>query len=178
MKITLFSFGFKHGYPEANIVQDVRFLPNPYWEEHLREHTGLEEQISAYALNNATGMQFLEYFSRLISFTVTEYKAGGKREELCCAIGCTGGRHRSVAVAEAVADRRLANPEELHRQGMEGGMEQVLSAQFIVTESYGTRSSTSLWLDSTGSAEWRELSFDSPGRLKGQVEERFTLDGH
>ena len=116
MKITLFSFGFKHGYPEANIVQDVRFLPNPYWEEHLREHTGLEEQISAYALNNATGMQFLEYFSRLISFTVTEYKAGGKREELCCAIGCTGGRHRSVAVTEylrSIVSECLDSEDEL-----------------------------------------------------------------
>jgi uncharacterized protein with NRDE domain len=89
-----------------------------------------------------------------------------------------GAKPDHDSLLEVVADRRLANPEELHRQGMEGGMEQVLSAQFIVTESYGTRSSTSLWLDSTGSAEWRELSFDSPGRLKGQVEERFTLDGY
>ena len=99
MKITLFSFGFKHGYPEANIVWDVRFLPNPYWEEHLREHTGLEERISAYALDNATGQEFIEHLASLLSFTVSKHKAGG-REELRCAIGCTGGRHRSVAVTE------------------------------------------------------------------------------
>ncbi|MCI5218313.1 MAG: hypothetical protein D3914_03760 [Candidatus Electrothrix sp. LOE2] len=99
MKITLFSFGFKHGYPEANIVWDVRFLPNPYWEKDLREHTGLEERIAAYALDNAAGRKFLEHFSSLVSFTVQQHKAG-KREELRCAIGCTGGRHRSVAVTE------------------------------------------------------------------------------
>lgn len=99
MKITLFSFGFKHGYPEANIAWDVRFLPNPYWEEHLREHTGLEQQVATYALDNPTGQEFLEHLAALLSFTVTKHKAG-RREELRCAIGCTGGRHRSVAVTE------------------------------------------------------------------------------
>ncbi|MCI5131770.1 MAG: hypothetical protein D3904_09640 [Candidatus Electrothrix sp. EH2] len=99
MKITLFSFGFKHGYPKADIVWDVRFLPNPYWEEHLQEHTGLEKQVAAYALNNRNGQEYLEQLASLLSFTVNRHKAGG-REELCCAIGCTGGRHRSVAVIE------------------------------------------------------------------------------
>jgi UPF0042 nucleotide-binding protein len=99
MKITLFSFGFKHGYPEANIVWDVRFLPNPYWVEGLREHTGLEEQVAAYALDNATGQEFVEQLASLVSFTVSKHKSG-RREELRCAIGCTGGRHRSVAVTE------------------------------------------------------------------------------
>ncbi|MCW5212291.1 hypothetical protein VU04_05215 [Desulfobulbus sp. TB] len=99
MKITLFSFGFKHGYPEANIVWDVRFLPNPYWEENLREHTGQEEQVAAYALDNEIGQEFLEHLSSLITLTACQHKAR-RREELRCAIGCTGGRHRSVAVTE------------------------------------------------------------------------------
>ena len=103
MRLTLFSFGFKHGYPEADIVWDVRFLPNPYWEEHLREHTGLEERVAAYALDNASGRDFLQHLAPLLSLTVTEHKAKG-REELCCAIGCTGGRHRSVAVTEYLRD--------------------------------------------------------------------------
>ncbi|MCI5150806.1 MAG: RNase adaptor protein RapZ, partial [Candidatus Electrothrix sp. MAN1_4] len=60
MKIILFSFGLKHGYSDANIVWDVRFLPNPYWEEHLREYTGLKEQVAAYALDNAPGRKFLD----------------------------------------------------------------------------------------------------------------------
>lgn len=103
MKLTLFSFGFKHGYPEANIVWDIRFLPNPYWEEHLQHHTGLERQVSDYVLNNPTGREFLELLSSLLTFTVIRYKTE-KREELRCAIGCTGGRHRSVAVTEYLRD--------------------------------------------------------------------------
>ncbi|XCN72249.1 MAG: RNase adapter RapZ [Candidatus Electrothrix aestuarii] len=99
MKLTLFSFGFKHGYPEANIVWDVRFLPNPYWEKHLRDHTGQEAQVSDYVLSNPTGQEFLEHLSHLISLTVRKHKSR-RREELRCAIGCTGGRHRSVAVTE------------------------------------------------------------------------------
>ena len=115
MKLTLFSFGFKHGYPEANIVWDVRFLPNPYWEEHLRDHTGLEPQVADYVLNNPTGQEFSEHLSRLMSLTVCRHKAGG-REELRCAIGCTGGRHRSVAVTEylrKVLSRDVDSGDEL-----------------------------------------------------------------
>ena len=115
MKITLFSFGFKHGYPEANIVWDVRFLPNPYWVEDLREHNGLEEQVATYALNNAIGHEFIEHLSSLFSFTVREHKAG-RRKELRCAIGCTGGCHRSVAVTEYlrnVLSECLDNGDEL-----------------------------------------------------------------
>lgn len=99
MKLTLYSFGFKHGYPDANIAWDVRFLPNPYWEEHLREHTGLKEQIAHYVLDNATGQEFLKQLAPLLILTLNSHKTGG-REELRCAIGCTGGRHRSVAVVE------------------------------------------------------------------------------
>ena len=115
MKLTLFSFGFKHGYPEANIVWDVRFLPNPYWEEHLRDHTGLEPQVADYVLNNPTGREFSEHLARLLSLTVRRHKAGG-REELRCAIGCTGGRHRSVAVTEYLCNilsQCLENEDEL-----------------------------------------------------------------
>ncbi len=99
MKITLFSFGFKHGYPEANMVWDVRFLPNPYWEPHLREHTGLEKHVAAYVLDNAVGLEFIEHLEPVVDFTVRRHKMSG-REELRCAVGCTGGRHRSVAVIE------------------------------------------------------------------------------
>jgi UPF0042 nucleotide-binding protein len=99
MKITLFSFGFKYGYPEANMVWDVRFLPNPYWNLQLREHTGLEESVATYALDNATGRQFLEHLEPIVLFTVNSHKKAG-RKELSYAVGCTGGRHRSVAVTE------------------------------------------------------------------------------
>jgi uncharacterized protein with NRDE domain len=88
-----------------------------------------------------------------------------------------GAKPDHDSLLEVVADRRLANPEELHRQGMEGGMEQVLSAQFIVTESYGTRSSTSLWTDRRGHAHWRERSFTARGDVLGEREERLRLTG-
>ncbi len=74
-----------------------------------------------------------------------------------------------------VADRHLAHPEQLHRQGMGSEMDQLLSAQFIVTETYGTRSCTSLWLEGGGCGHWRERSFDAAGNVQGAVEERFDL---
>ncbi|XOF34432.1 MAG: hypothetical protein ACL93V_03810 [Candidatus Electrothrix sp. YB6] len=99
MKLTLFSFGFKHGCPQANMIWDVRFLPNPYWDAQLREHSGLEEPVAAYVLSNEIGWQFLQHFEPLVAFTVHRHQQAG-REELRFAVGCTGGRHRSVAVIE------------------------------------------------------------------------------
>ena len=97
MKITLFSFGFKHGQPEADIVFDVRFLPNPYWEIDLRPHTGLEQPIAAYVLDNPVGQEFIGHLEPFLSFSLASHKAAG-RKEVRCAVGCTGGQHRSVAV--------------------------------------------------------------------------------
>jgi uncharacterized protein with NRDE domain len=73
-----------------------------------------------------------------------------------------------------VSDQHLANPRELHRQGMDSGMEQLLSAQFIVTEAYGTRSSTSFWIESSGQGHWREQSYSAAGELQGVVQEHFS----
>jgi len=99
MKIVLFSFGFKHGYPEADLVWDVRFLPNPYWEPELRPRTGLEAEVAAYVLANGTGERFLALLEPMLLFTLDQH-AGRGRESLTLALGCTGGRHRSVAVVE------------------------------------------------------------------------------
>ncbi len=99
MNITLFSFGFKHGGPDADSVWDVRFLPNPYWVPELRDHTGLESTVAAYVLENRTGIRFLEYLEPFLSFFLRSHQAAG-RKEITLAVGCTGGRHRSVAVAE------------------------------------------------------------------------------
>jgi len=99
LKITLFSFGFKHGYPEADTVWDVRFLPNPYWIPELREHSGLEGPVAAYVLENKTGQHFLAHFEPFVSFILSSHEAAG-RKELILAVGCTGGRHRSVAVTD------------------------------------------------------------------------------
>lgn len=99
MQITLFSFGFKHGHPQADLVWDVRFLPNPYWNAELRPHSGLEERVARYALDNAAGVEFFARLEPLLSFLVAQYTAAG-RESLSIAVGCTGGKHRSVAVAQ------------------------------------------------------------------------------
>ncbi len=99
MKISLFSFGFKHGYPEASIVVDVRFLPNPYWVPELREHTGLEQPVAAYILESTAGNDSLTQIDSFLTFLLNSHREAG-RQELSCAIGCTGGRHRSVAVTE------------------------------------------------------------------------------
>jgi len=97
LNIELFSFGFKHGYPEADMVWDVRFLPNPYWIPALRNHTGLEEPVVTYVLENTTGQRFLDHCIPFLLFFLNSHQRAG-REEIRLAVGCTGGRHRSVAV--------------------------------------------------------------------------------
>ncbi len=99
MRVNLFSFGFKHGCPNAEMIWDVRFLPNPYWVEALRDHTGLEEEVALYVLDNETGQTFLDHLKPLLSFLLKSYQEGG-RETLTLAVGCTGGHHRSVAIIE------------------------------------------------------------------------------
>jgi UPF0042 nucleotide-binding protein len=100
MKIRLFSFGFKYGgCPEANMVLDVRFLPNPYWVPELKERSGLEADVAAYVLESQAGRDLLARLEPLLVFQLDSCRQAG-REDFSCAIGCTGGRHRSVAVTE------------------------------------------------------------------------------
>jgi UPF0042 nucleotide-binding protein len=113
MKVTLFSFGFKHGYPEAEMVWDVRFLPNPYWVEELRSHSGLEGPVADYVLANATGRRFLEQFTPFVDFLLNSHRAAG-REEVILAVGCTGGRHRSVAVTDYLQKQLADTPFDLN----------------------------------------------------------------
>lgn len=102
MKITLFSFGFKHGMPtDANLVWDVRFLPNPYWDEDLRPMTGLVKEVADYVTNSSKGQEFIKLVEPLLIFLVESNMAASKGE-MKLAIGCTGGRHRSVAVVERI----------------------------------------------------------------------------
>ncbi|MGV1100889.1 RNase adapter RapZ [Thiovibrio sp. JS02] len=102
MRLNILSFGHKHGLPEeADLLFDVRFLPNPYWVPELKEKTGKEREVADYALANETGRKFLALFLPLIDFLLPLYESAGKAY-LTLAVGCTGGRHRSVAVAEAL----------------------------------------------------------------------------
>jgi len=97
--IALFSFGFKHGPADADLVWDVRFLPNPYWDLSLRERSGLDDEVAAYVLENRVAREFLALSEPWLSFVCAQHSQG-KRSTLRVAIGCTGGRHRSVAVTE------------------------------------------------------------------------------
>jgi UPF0042 nucleotide-binding protein len=99
VQISLFSFGFKHGHPQADLVWDVRFLPNPYWDPELKPYTGQDTRVAGYALDNPAGARFFALIEPLLAFLVEQYTAGG-RETLTLSVGCTGGKHRSVAVVE------------------------------------------------------------------------------
>ncbi len=116
-KVSLFSFGFKHGAPVADLVWDVRFLPNPYWVAELKERSGLEVDVAAYVLENDTAREFFVLLEPLLLY-LCDHHADGKRGELHIAVGCTGGRHRSVAVVEYLRkflDRTPYNLNVFHR---------------------------------------------------------------
>ncbi len=105
MQVAVESFGFKHGLPlDADIVMDVRFLPNPHWEDDLRPLTGHDHKVRDYVLETVGRVGFVERFDDLLGTLLPQYEAEG-RSYLTVAIGCTGGRHRSVAVAEELAER-------------------------------------------------------------------------
>ncbi|MFD2617757.1 RNase adapter RapZ [Terrilactibacillus laevilacticus] len=102
-RVNVLSFGFKYGIPiDADLVFDVRFLPNPYYIEHMRPRTGLEKDVADYVFKWTETKQFLQKLLDLLRFMLPQYKREGKRQ-LVIAIGCTGGRHRSVALAEHIS---------------------------------------------------------------------------
>jgi len=108
LQVSVESFGFKHGLPlDADIVMDVRFLPNPHWQDELRPLTGHDPAVRDYVLERADTTEFLERLDDLLRSVLPSYQAEG-RSYLTVAIGCTGGRHRSVALAEELASRLRA----------------------------------------------------------------------
>ena len=105
LRIDIVTFGFKYGIPlEADLVFDVRFLTNPYWDPHLKPLSGLEEPVREFVLNQPSARRFLELVTELLELTVPAYRAEGK-EQLRVALGCTGGYHRSIALAEELRSR-------------------------------------------------------------------------
>lgn len=105
MRITVSSFGFKHGIPlDVDMVMDCRFLPNPHWDAELRPFSGKDPEIQAYVLEREDTEAFLEHLEALLDGLLPAYVEEGK-SYFGLAFGCTGGRHRSVAVAEEVARR-------------------------------------------------------------------------
>ncbi|MEF9939549.1 MAG: RNase adapter RapZ [Clostridium sp.] len=109
--VTLLSFGFKYGIPgDADLVFDVRFLPNPYYEEDLCTYTGNEKEVQNYVLQGGTAEAFLEKLYDMIEFLLPHYVKEGKNQ-LVIAIGCTGGKHRSVTVANMLYERLTAHKD-------------------------------------------------------------------
>ena len=100
--LNVMSFGYKYGIPEdADIVMDVRFLPNPFYTDRLRDKTGLNTDVREYVLGSADAREFLAKLNDLIDFLIPRYIDEGKNQ-LVIAFGCTGGKHRSVTIAEMV----------------------------------------------------------------------------
>jgi RNase adapter protein RapZ len=105
LRATVLSFGFKYGLPvDADLVVDVRFLPNPYWIPELRELTGRDEPVRDYVLSQAGAADFLDLYTQILQIIGAGYSRENKRY-LTLAVGCTGGKHRSVAMSEQLAAR-------------------------------------------------------------------------
>ncbi|HEX9711208.1 MAG TPA: RNase adapter RapZ [Actinomycetota bacterium] len=114
MKTTVVTFGFKHGLPlDSDMVLDVRFLPNPYWIEELRPLPGTDERIRNYVLSQEATADFLTRLEQLLDGLVPGFLSEGKRY-LTVAIGCTGGKHRSVVVGERIAEMLRARGLPVH----------------------------------------------------------------
>lgn len=105
MQTSLISFGFKHGVPlDVDLMFDCRFLPNPYWIDALRSHSGLEPEVREYVLDRPETTEFLDKLDDLLCMLIPAYMREGK-SYLTVAMGCTGGRHRSVVLAEELGRR-------------------------------------------------------------------------
>ena len=118
MTVSVTSFGFKYGIPiDADLVFDVRFLPNPFYIAELKECTGLEEAVRSFLFGYRQTNEFLRHLEELFSFLLPQYAEEGK-SSLVIALGCTGGHHRSVAIAHAVTEflkQKGYRVEEVHR---------------------------------------------------------------
>lgn len=111
MMISVLSFGFKYGIPaDADLVFDVRFLPNPYYVDELRPMTWLDDSVFNYVMDNETAKRFMGKLEDMVNFLIPNYVQEGKTS-LVIAIGCTGGKHRSVTIARELYSRLIKNNE-------------------------------------------------------------------
>lgn len=109
LRATVVSFGYKYGLPvDADLVVDVRFLPNPYWISELREQTGRDQEVRDYVLGQEDARTFLDTYAAVLGIIRAGYQRESKRY-LTLAVGCTGGKHRSVVMAQELADRLAAS---------------------------------------------------------------------
>jgi RNase adapter protein RapZ len=123
LRVAILSFGFRHGLPlEADMVLDVRYLPNPYFDEALRQLTGEDIRVQRYVVDSAEGALFVQHAEAFLDFLIPRYQKEGRRY-FTVAVGCTGGQHRSVAIAVTLAQRlrkRRIAIDLRHREIIEG----------------------------------------------------------
>ena len=113
LRATIMSFGFKYGLPvDADLVADLRFLPNPYWDPNLKELTGLDAAVNDFVVSSEQAQEFLTKYADLIDLVEDGYLREGKRF-VTIAMGCTGGKHRSVAMAENLSARLVKSGVEV-----------------------------------------------------------------
>ncbi|MET9297174.1 RNase adapter RapZ [Streptomyces sp. NPDC003077] len=112
LRATVMSFGFKYGLPvDADLVVDCRFIPNPHWVPELRPYTGLNDEVSGYVFSQPGAKEFLDGYADLLKIVAEGYRREGKRY-VTIAVGCTGGKHRSVAMSEKLARRLVGEGVE------------------------------------------------------------------
>ena len=120
IRAEVMSFGFKRGLPrQADLVADVRFLPSPFYIESLCRHSGLDEDVRSFVMDHPTTREFMRRWTELLDFLIPHYKEEGKHR-LVIAVGCTGGAHRSVAIAEAIGQylRKQGLPTEINHRDL------------------------------------------------------------
>ena len=120
MRAEVLSFGFKRGLPrQADLVVDVRFLPNPFYIETLCRHSGLDEDVREFVMEHPVTKEFMEKWKDMLNFLIPHYKEEGKHR-IVIAVGCTGGAHRSVAIAEAIGEylRETGMPTEINHRDL------------------------------------------------------------
>ena len=114
MAITILSFGFKYGIPvDSDLVFDVRFIPNPFYIPELKPFSGNDEPVKNYVMDQIETQTFLEKANDMFEFLIPNYQKEGKRQ-LIISIGCTGGRHRSVAIANSIYETLRANNHDVY----------------------------------------------------------------
>lgn len=120
IRAEIMSFGFKRGLPrQADLVADVRFLPNPFYIDALCRHSGLDDDVRSFVMEHPTTQEFMRRYTEMLEFLIPHYREEGKRR-LVIAIGCTGGAHRSVAIAEALGAwlREKGLPTEINHRDL------------------------------------------------------------
>ncbi len=130
MIISIVSFGFKNGIPrDADMVFDARFLPNPYYVEELKNHTGEEEAVRNYVMASGEGEEFLNKISDMMEYLVPRFVENEGKNQLVVAVGCTGGRHRSVTIANLLYERLQKLPYSVRVFHRDIGMDTVIKGE-------------------------------------------------